>query len=220
MEFAREGDKIDYFAGLDLGQAQDYSALVLVERYQPATDTAVLGTKPPLPRYGVRYLKRWPLDTSYPRIVHDVATLLEHPPLAGNVRLIVDYTGCGRPVVDMFRQAGLHPRPVHIHGGQKVTDEDGATGVPKRDLVATVAVVLQQQRLQIAESLPETPTLTHELVNFKVEIDPRAAHDSYSAWREADHDDLVLSLALALWWGEHRSGRTRTWNPYGGGSGR
>ena len=46
MEFAREGDKIDYFAGLDLGQAQDYSALVIAERYQPAPDTTVLGAKP------------------------------------------------------------------------------------------------------------------------------------------------------------------------------
>jgi hypothetical protein len=39
-------------------------------------------------------------------------------------------------------------------------------------------------------------------LNFKVKIDPRSAHDSYSAWREEDHDDLVLSVALAAWWGE------------------
>jgi len=214
MEFAREGDKIDYFAGLDLGQAQDYSALVIAERYQPAPDTTVLGAKPPLPRYGVRFLKRWPLRTDYPVIVQDVAAVLGHAPLAGNVRLIVDYTGCGRPVVDMFRQAELRPRPVHIHGGQKVTDEDGTTGVPKRDLVATVAVLLQQQRLQIAESLPETPALLHELLNFRVTIDPKTANDSYSAWRERDHDDLVLALALACWWGEHRGGTAHVWSPF------
>ena len=29
------------------------------------------------------------------------------------------------------------------------------------------------------------------------------AHDSYSAWREEDHDDLVISVALAAWWGEN-----------------
>jgi hypothetical protein len=74
--------------------------------------------------------------------------------------------------------------------------------VPKRDLVGVVAVLLQQARLQIAQSMPETPLLLHELLNFKVKIDPSTAHDSYSAWREQDHDDLVLALALACWWGE------------------
>jgi len=39
-------------------------------------------------------------------------------------------------------------------------------------------------------------------MNFKVKIDPQTAHDSYSAWREADHDDLVLSVALAAWFAE------------------
>ena len=29
-----------------------------------------------------------------------------------------------------------------------------------------------------------------------------AGHDTYAAWREGQHDDLVLALALALWSGE------------------
>ena len=40
------------------------------------------------------------------------------------------------------------------------------------------------------------------IFHFKVKIDPQTAHDSYSAWREADHDDLVLAVALACWLGE------------------
>jgi hypothetical protein len=30
-------------------------------------------------------------------------------------------------------------------------------------------------------------------------IYPMTAHDGYSAWREKDQDDLVLSVALAAW---------------------
>ena len=42
--------------------------------------------------------------------------------------------------------------------------------------------------------------------NFRVTIDPHTAHDSYSHWRENQHDDLLLSLAMLLWWGEsHRT---------------
>lgn len=28
-------------------------------------------------------------------------------------------------------------------------------------------------------------------------------HDSYEAWRDGDHDDLVLSLAMACWFAEN-----------------
>jgi hypothetical protein len=43
-----------------------------------------------------------------------------------------------------------------------------------------------------------------EPLNFKVEIDPKTAHDSYTAWRENQHDDLVFAVALACWLGENQ----------------
>jgi hypothetical protein len=71
--------------------------------------------------------------------------------------------------------------------------------VPKRELVSVAQVALQTGRLKIAASLAEAATLTNELMNFKVKISLETAHDSYGAWREGTHDDLVL--ALALWVG-------------------
>jgi hypothetical protein len=53
------------------------------------------------------------------------------------------------------------------------------------------------------------PELVKELENFKVKVSTRTAHDSYEAWRESDHDDLVLALALACWWRERRSQAVR-----------
>jgi hypothetical protein len=191
-----------YVVGLDLGQAQDYSALVIVDRQQPPSHGAVLGHTAPPATYAVRHIKRWQLGTPYPTIVREVADLLTHPPLIGASRLLIDHTGCGRPVLDMFTKDGLRPVGIAIHGGDRVSQDGMDYRVPKRDLVGVVAVLLQQARLQIAQNLPETPMLMHELLNFKVKIDPSTAHDSYSAWREQDHDDLVLALALACWWGE------------------
>jgi hypothetical protein len=196
-----------YIVGLDLGQSMDYSALVIVERQQPPSHGAVLGHKAPPARYAVRYLQRWQLGTPYPTIVHEVAELLTHPPLVEGSRLLIDQTGCGRPVLDMFKKDGLRPIGISIHGGDRVSQDGLDYRVPKRDLVGVVAVLLQQARLQIAQSLPETPMLLQELLRFKVKIDPSTAHDSYAAWREQDHDDLVLALALACWWGECRGDR-------------
>ena len=45
-------------------------------------------------------------------------------------------------------------------------------------------------------------TLIQELSNFKVKITTKG-NDTYEAWREGQHDDLVLSVALACWYGEN-----------------
>jgi hypothetical protein len=52
--------------------------------------------------------------------------------------------------------------------------------------------------------------LRKELTNFKAKIS-LSGHDSYGAgsgtdeWREAPHDDLVLSVALGIWYAEHEA---------------
>lgn len=136
----------------------------------------------------------------YPAIVRQVAALLTTPPLVGAAELVVDQTGVGAAVVDMLREAGLRPIAVTITGGNQVIRDGLTFSVPKRDLVAAVQVGLQRERLKIAAGLPLAGVLTSELLNFKVTIDPRTAHDSYAAWREAEHDDLVLAVALACWY--------------------
>ena len=63
-------------------------------------------------------------------------------------------------------------------------------------------MLLQSARLKVAGSLPLAQTLVSELLTFRVKIDPLTAHDSYGAWREGQHDDLVLALACGAWYGE------------------
>jgi len=65
-------------------------------------------------------------------------------------------------------------------------------------------VLLQNKHLKITPG-PLSDTLAMEMLNFKVKIDPITSHDSYSSWREQDHDDLVLAVALACWAGEEMS---------------
>ena len=54
-------------------------------------------------------------------------------------------------------------------------------------------------RRPCAPALTHAQTLERELQNFQVKINLDTAHDSYGAWREGSHDDLVLAVALALW---------------------
>lgn len=172
--------------GLDLGQAQDATALVVLER------TAA--------RYSVRHLERFRIGTPYPEIVHRVTQILATPPLRLDTPLVVDGTGVGRAVVDMFT-VPEHLVRIQITGGSVVHADRGYVNVPKRDLVGVVQRLFHEDRLKFAASLKLTSVLVAELQNFRVKIS-ETGRDTYGAWREGDHDDLVLALALPLWYAE------------------
>jgi hypothetical protein len=188
-------------AGLDLGQAQDYSALAVLERQE----------KDGQAQYLLNHLRRWALGTPYTVIAADLGELFCHrrqgdketPPLAG-APLAVDQTGVGRAVVDMIRDAGLYAQlsPVLITAGHATTyGEDGAWHVPKKELVSTLQVLLQGARLKIAR-VPDREVLVKELLAFRVKV-TAAGNETFESWRERDHDDLVLAVALAAWMAEN-----------------
>lgn len=198
-----------FVLGLDVGQAQDYTAIAVIQRMPRATGkqrrawngSAVEVEALTQDDAHLRHLERPELHTAYPDVVRRVVTLFGSKSLKGRCDLVVDYTGVGRPVVDLLREAGLQPIPVTITGGaeEHYDTKDGAWRVPKRVLVSNAQVFLQQERLKVSREMPLCDTLTKELLAFKVKINANA-HASYEAWREGAHDDLVLATALALWW--------------------
>jgi hypothetical protein len=193
--------------GLDLGLAQDFSALCVLE-YDDVAE----------PVYHVRHLHRWSLGTAYTTIAKDVKALIDRPPLNWRVPLVpkpegwrepilaVDATGCGRPVVEMI--AGEEPaawlKPVLITAGHSVSQgDDGYWHIAKVQLVSVLQATLQSGRLKIDAGLEFAGTLVSELKNFRVKI-TTSANQTFEAWREKDHDDLVLAVALSVWAGENR----------------
>ena len=191
----------EFFMGVDLGQSADYTAIALLERITwrhggVATGTPITTTS----ELHVGLLQRLPLNTAYPVMARHVKQLLDTPALKDNVTLAVDKTGVGAAVFDMLAAAVTCPLyGVTITGGDKMTWEGQHIRVPKRDLIGATQVALQNGTLKISSALPHTQTLVQELLNFKIKIDPVTAHDSYSSWRENEHDDLVLATALAVW---------------------
>ena len=63
-----------------------------------------------------------------------VGDLMERWPLKGRSVLLVDKTGVGAPVCDMFVRANLNPFAITITGGKEVHAEGNEIHVPKRDL--------------------------------------------------------------------------------------
>jgi hypothetical protein len=182
-----------YFVGLDLGQAQDFSALAIDE----------ITPHGGIPHHAIRHLERFELGTLPPTIVSRIKVLFEREPLM-NGCLAVDGTGVGRAVVDLLRQADMRAgvNPITITSGREIhQDAEGYWHVAKRELVGTTLALMQSGRLTWAKAMPLADVLATELTNFRVKI-TASANETFEAWREGQHDDLCLAVFLAVWLAE------------------
>lgn len=212
-----------FVMGLDLGQSRDWTALCLNQLVDDPFGK---------PEHRILGLERW-RGERYPEIVRLVRDRINairpprreplsyvdrfYPDNRPKVVLVVDYTGPGRPVMDMLLEAEFDAEviAVTITGGIEVTrGDDGSYRVPKRGLASTLNVLQQSGRFKLARKLELAETLIQEADNFRAKISLTTGHDSYGAamdWRDKDghHDDLVLAAALACWAGENGIGTGR-----------
>jgi hypothetical protein len=221
-----------YILGIDLGKMADYTALVIAEPHFDTIDVTRhdRAGKPEYvksaPVYDLRHIERVPLRTRYTDAAAHVAGIvadLRQPvrvqtstipgfPVFEDRRpemaVILDYTGVGIAVAEIFLAAGIDCPIVlvTITSGGRVTWDEVGIHVPKADLVSVVQRCLQEERLRMPADDPASDLLARELSDFQAVIG-RTGHVSYGVvadWRDGQHDDLVLATALAAWWGESR----------------
>ncbi len=194
-----------FTVGLDLGQANDFSALAVVEhvwRYAPNSTDGVR-----IRHFEVVALRRWDLGTPYPRIVQEVAEGMVSGPLSAQGVLLFDATGVGRAIGDLFaeqwragRMGSYPPVPVTF------------TQESKADMVSTVLVAAQRGRLHIASRLPLASVLEEELTRFRQKIRATGstsieygsgAAAARTEGRTEGHGDLATGLFLAMKFGDY-----------------
>jgi Terminase RNaseH-like domain len=190
---------------LDVGQTQDVTAVAVLERVlEPLNEWTTDFQQKTATFFHVRHLERLSRGTPYPAMVIRAQQLLSSGPLEKQqTALVVDATGVGQPVIDLFRQAKLNPRAVTLTGGEQESMRGLDYRVPKRDLVSMLQIAFQNGKLKIAGGLSEAELLIKELLHLKVKV-TAATTDSDEVWREGQHDDLVFATALALWWAERQ----------------
>ncbi len=179
----------NFVLSADIGQMTDFTALGVLE-------VAPGGV------YNLVYLQRLKLRTPYPEVVAEIKRTFDNlvkQAAGGVVTLVVDVTGVGRPVLDMLKAARLSVMAVTITGGAEASHEGLEYHIPKRDLVAAAQVLMQQRKLRVAQGVEAAQEFVKELENFKYKISLTTGHDSYEAWRESIHDDLVLCICMACW---------------------
>jgi hypothetical protein len=177
-----------YTIGADLGQSHDPTAIAVVRR---------LDDRASKPIFQVGHLERLPLGTSYPNVVSHVTNMLGRPQLRGKAELVIDFTGVGRPVFEMFIGRGVSPIGVTITAGEAISHEGLVWRVPKIILISRIQALLHDGRLKIHKDLPDAAALVAELQDFRADVTD-SGYWKFGA-RAGKHDDLVLALAIALW---------------------
>jgi hypothetical protein len=207
-ECARALDK--YIVGCDVGQSQDASAIAVVHHSTRALETWT----PHHPKsqnytgrlvqnvkqcFDLRALERIPLGTPYPEQVRRVEQIMAHP-RPRDADLLVDATGVGSAIADMFETISLQPIRITITAGHEATrHSDERFSVPKIDVVSAVLAKLHSQGLRFDEKLALLEPLREELKNFQLLGRSPTGFETFGA-RSGTHDDLVLALGLAMWW--------------------
>ena len=186
----------DYILALDLGQAQDYSAAVVLhrrwwrtrERHDPSTARLW---------HGIPLILRWPLDTPYPRIVQEVAeahALFVNKAEFG-VKLVVDAGGPGRPVIDLLK--ACRPVGVSITSGDVPHDRrDGTLTVPKRDICSALVVAYQNGDVKANPKLDNVQEFEKEISKFGYVVKPKSRKIGYEGLDPEVHDDIVVHLGI------------------------
>lgn len=190
--------------GLDLGKLSDFTAMALLEWELPIPCGPLWRAD-----YRITTLRRWPLSTPYLDIIAQVTRFLATLPKAAWPLLMIDATGVGEAVVEAAVRHMREQRcrggwgAVTITGGNAITARGASRwNVSKKQLVSHLQVVMGSRRLHVAPELPDAQTLLRELGTFSVKISD-SGNESFESWRERDHDDLVLAVALATWAAEH-----------------
>ena len=196
--------------GVDLGKLSDFTAISILEevkvrRAHPELGDLLVGHEGRVEFqsvYHLRYLARPSLRTPYLEIISRLSDMVKTPELADEIEIVVDKTGVGNAVYELMTFAKLPSLvPVTITGGTspQVDTQDGGFHVPKKDIASSLQALFGTGRLKVAKGMDLVPDFLKEIENFKVKMTP-AGNATYEAWREGDHDDIVLSVGLAAWW--------------------
>lgn len=183
--------KRPYVCGLDLAEIVDHSAAVIVRENWD------------LDLYEVVHAEVFPLKTPFPEVVARCGLFLQDHRLINRTKMVYDATGYDRSIRDLFIQERISPFEVTITGGNKPNKVTSMHWrVPKITLVYTLKVLFQKKRIKISERMEGAPDLLDQLMNFEIKYTERGS-SRYEA-SHGFHDDLVMALALVIWYGEHQ----------------
>ena len=165
----------DYVLGADLARSVDFTVLTVINQQLKRVD----------------YVERMESEnrTSWN---YQKEKILAVSRAYGNALTIVDSTGVGDPIVEDLQRLGCNVYYNETEAG-KTTPGVKFTATSKDNLVEKLKIAIELKLF----TLPRVPWLIRELERFECITLPSGGHRWQA--RDGEHDDGVMSLALAVW---------------------
>lgn len=216
--FASAGDillpDVEFIIGQDIAKFVDYTTTV-VHRIVPEL---IRGSYDNRVYYYEDVVFRDKAQLKYSDLTEYTSELIDSLDLSGQCALLVDSTGVGAAVFDLYESAGLDPLGIVFTGGESVNTKNGRSldsvatsrfgsiscfDVPKVDLVGSLQVYVQQGRLRMAEGLRYEHDAQEQYRNFVGRINEKTKYVKYGNSSDEIHDDVVVADAMCTWYTQH-----------------
>jgi hypothetical protein len=189
------GGVYEVFVGIDIGQSQDYTAVVVAD---PEVRNKEI-------HYLIRFLKRLELKLEYPEVVENLKQFFANirKYTVGHQMYIqawVDATGVGKPVADLMRKEipGIMLHEVYMTWGEakeKVNTGAFSITLPKAYMVSRLQVLVSYGRIHLPNT-NEALAMRDELMNYQIKVS-ESGNAQFGVFKTGEHDDLVTALGLA-----------------------
>ncbi|MEE4212680.1 MAG: hypothetical protein V2I43_25835 [Parvularcula sp.] len=204
-----------FLIGLDLGQAQDPSAYVVMrDEAIPEWHTSItqrLGERQRTVVAADRIR-----DTSYVEVARIAGALMASSAIAGRCHLCIDATGVGRAFGDVLDEMGIKHTKLQMVGGMSENRDGRFWNVSKNRLMAGLNGALHTRKLTLG-AFDQRDALAQEFSSFQVTWSA-AGNMRLEGGDDEGHADMVIATAMAWWLSDSRglnnhfdSGRLYGW---------
>ena len=188
----------DSIISLSLGTVAEPSGLVVVKpwssMYPPEGRSPVAGEGN---QFDVVEIERFPAGRPLPAIINRVAEIASEKRVSRESIILLDISSVGTAPLRAFQTRGMYPAAIDLTNAGAEGFASDSQQVPLRDVIGAAQVVLETARLKVASALELATTLVSDLQAF--DSKPIARNPDLRGGRNTD---LVLALAVALWWGD------------------
>ncbi len=186
---------VRYFIGADLGQANDFSSVVVIKDQQlPVSDGAcvTLGPRERTIVYADKFR-----GVSYVDVVDHLIKLRNAPPFGGKSELVIDGTSLGRVVSDMLWDQSIPHSAVQMTGGADWTRKGRYVNASKTLMIENLAVLFAADELKFAHDLPLRSEIEEDLATFTTQTTAAGNQIITQARNASGHGDLGIGLIVA-----------------------
>jgi len=186
---------VRYWVGADLGQANDFSSVVVIkDQALPVSNGngIVIGPRERTVVYADKFK-----GVSYVDVVDHLIKLRNAPPFGGVSELVIDGTSIGRVVSDMLWDQSVPHSAIQMTGGQEWRRSGRYVNASKTLMIENLAVLFAAGELKFAHDLQLRNEIEEDLASFTTQTTAAGNQIITQSRNAAGHGDLGIGLIVA-----------------------